>query len=82
MPSFFKIVMSRHIVINAFKIAVVVGSVLNLVNQGENILHGGTISWLHLLSNYLVPYCVSSYSAAKNEIELKESNECRFTQSN
>jgi len=32
--------------------------------------------------NYLVPYCVSSYSAAKNEIELKESNECRFTQQN
>lgn len=32
MPSFFKIFMSRHVVINAFKIAVVVGSVLNLVN--------------------------------------------------
>lgn len=82
MLSFFRTVMSRHIVINAFKIAVVVGSVLNLVNQGENILHGGTISWLNLSLNYLVPYCVSSYSAAKNEIELKESNECRFTQPN
>lgn len=78
MTRFFQIAWSRHIVINALKVSVVVGSVLNLVNQGENLLHGGTISWLHLLLNYLVPYCVSSYSAAKNEIELRESNECKF----
>ncbi|MDD2719795.1 MAG: nitrate/nitrite transporter NrtS [Gallionella sp.] len=78
MTRFFQIAWSRHIVINALKVSVVVGSVLNLVNQGENLLHGGTISWLHLLLNYLVPYCVSSYSAAKNEIELRESNECQF----
>ena len=78
MTRFFQIAWSQHIVINALKVSVVVGSVLNLVNQGENLLHGGTISWLHLLLNYLVPYCVSSYSAAKNEIELRESNECQF----
>jgi hypothetical protein len=27
---------------------------------------------LHLLLNYLVPYCVSSYSAAKNEMMRRE----------
>jgi len=78
MPFFFQIAMSRHIVINALKITVVVGSLLNLVNQGENMLHGGTISWLHLILNYLVPYCVASYSAAKNEIELRENNDCQL----
>jgi len=75
MTRFFRISLSRHIVINALKISLVVGSVLNLVNQGESLLHGGTISWLHLRLNYLVPYCVASYSAAKNEIELRESDE-------
>lgn len=75
MTRFFRIALSRHIVINALKISVVVGSVLNLVNQGESLLHGGTISWLHLILNYLVPYCVASFSAAKNEIELRESDE-------
>ncbi|MEQ1814695.1 MAG: nitrate/nitrite transporter NrtS [Candidatus Nitrotoga sp.] len=75
MTRFFRIALSRHIVIRALKISLVVGSVLNLVNQGESLLHGGTISWLHLILNYLVPYCVASYSAAKNEIELRESDE-------
>ncbi|GAB4118084.1 MAG: hypothetical protein Fur0026_06970 [Sideroxydans sp.] len=76
MTRFTKIALSRHIVINSLKIAAVVGTLLSLVNQGEALLHGGTISWLHLWLNYLVPYCVASYSAAKNEIELKDSDEC------
>ena len=75
MTRLLRIALSHHIVINALKISAVVGSVLNLVNQGESLLHGGTISWLHLILKYLVPYCVASYSAAKNEIELRESNE-------
>lgn len=77
MTRFFQIAMSRHIVINALKIALVVGSLLNLVNQGGNMLHGVTISWLQLILNYLVPYCVASYSATINKIELRESNDCQ-----
>lgn len=76
MTRFIKTALSRHIVINAFKIAIVVGTLLNMVNQGERLLQSGTISWLHLMLNYLVPYCVASYSATKNEIELRESNDC------
>jgi len=52
--------------------------VLNLVNQGEAMLQGATIEWGHLLLNYLVPYCVASYSAAKNELELRESHDCQI----
>ncbi|MGZ8257031.1 MAG: nitrate/nitrite transporter NrtS [Gallionella sp.] len=77
MTRFIRTSLSRHIVMNAFKIALVVGTLLNLVNQGESLLHGGTIAWLHVLLNYLVPYCVASYSATKNEIELRENNECK-----
>lgn len=76
MTPIFKIACSRHIVINAIKIAALVGSVLNLINQGEVLLAGGTISWLHFVLNYAVPYCVASYSAAKNELELRKSNDC------
>jgi hypothetical protein len=78
MTRFTRIALSRHIVVSAFKIAAAVGTALNLINQGENMLHGGTISSLHLLLNYLVPYCVASYSAAKNEIELRETNDCQL----
>jgi len=56
------------IVFNSLKIALVVGTILILVNQGESIFNGETISWLNLFLNYLVPYLVASYSAARNEV--------------
>jgi len=46
--------LSRRIVVNALKIAVV-GTLLNLANQAEVMLHGDTIAGLHLILNYLVP---------------------------
>lgn len=61
--------LTRHIALNALKIALVVGGLLNMINQGDNLLHGDRISWFHLLLNFRVPYCVASFSAAKNEIE-------------
>lgn len=60
--------MSRHIVRGALRVSIVVGTLLNLVNQGEHLYAGGSVSWYHLFLNYLVPYCVASYSAAKNEL--------------
>jgi hypothetical protein len=66
-----------NIVRNSFKIALVVGTLLNLINQGESLLHGDKISWFHFLLNYLVPYCVASYSAAKNEIGPRGINDER-----
>lgn len=61
-------VCSRRIVINALKIALVVGTVLNIINQGSSIAANAGISWIHVLLNYLVPYSVASYSAAKNQM--------------
>lgn len=60
---------SRLVIKNSLQIAIVVGTILNLINQGENILQGAQISWFHILLNYLVPYLVASYSAARNEID-------------
>ncbi|MDT4851867.1 hypothetical protein FQZ97_860730 [compost metagenome] len=45
-----------------------VGCVLNLINQGEALLAGVGISWGHVALNFLVPYAVSSYSAARNQL--------------
>jgi len=49
---------------NALKIALVVGSLLNAINQGEDIL-GGSVSWGHFVLNYLVPFCVATYGGFK-----------------
>ena len=67
MPELLRTLVRPHIVGNAIKIALFVGTVLNLINQGEQLVVEGRISWVHAVLNYLVPYCVASYSAAKNE---------------
>ncbi|HQR70768.1 MAG TPA: nitrate/nitrite transporter NrtS [Burkholderiaceae bacterium] len=56
--------LSRPIVSNSLKVSLIVGSILNAINQGSTIMAGGGVSWFHLTLNYLVPYCVASYSGA------------------
>ncbi|MGS0759002.1 nitrate/nitrite transporter NrtS, partial [Roseateles sp. GG27B] len=57
---------SRRIASNALRISLVVGTVLNVINQSGVIFAGADVSWLHVFLNYLVPYSVATYSAAKN----------------
>lgn len=68
MRQLLQVACSRRIVINALKIALVVGTVLNIINQGNAIAANAGVSWIHVLLNYLVPYLVASYSAAKNQM--------------
>jgi hypothetical protein len=45
------------------KIALVVGTILSLINQGGVIFGGRTIAttWIRVAANYFVPFCVSSF---------------------
>lgn len=56
---------AQRILRNATKVSLLVGTVLNLINQGEHVLAGGSLMLGHALLNYLVPFCVASYSGAK-----------------
>ena len=64
-----KVMLSPTIMVNALSISVVVGVVLNLINQGDKLLGGSDIQWGHVVMNFVVPFCVASFSAAKNELE-------------
>ncbi|MFN3915827.1 MAG: nitrate/nitrite transporter NrtS [Aquabacterium sp.] len=71
MKVFLRTACTPHIMRNAVKVALVVGTVLNAVNQGAHVWRGEPISWWQVAMNYLVPYCVSTYSAVKNEMKHK-----------
>ena len=43
-------------------VAVVVGSILNAINQGDAILAGDPVLW-KLLLTYFVPFAVASYGS-------------------
>lgn len=68
MRQMWRAIRSRPIATNALRIALFVGTTLNLINQGDALLSGSGGSWVHLVLNYAIPYCVASYSAAKNQI--------------
>lgn len=67
MTPLIRLLTRRDIVRNAIRVSLVVGTVLNIINQGDAFWSGHPVSWPHVILNYLVPYCVASYSAAKNE---------------
>ena len=51
------------VVRTALLVAVVVGSLLNLINQGDVILAGAAPHWPKLLLTYCVPFCVALFGA-------------------
>ena len=50
-------------------VALVVGSVLNLINQGDALFADRPIDWLKILLTFAVPYCVSTYGAVSYHLK-------------
>lgn len=56
-------VLSRPVATRSFCVAAVVGTVLNLINQGDALVTGGAVSWPKVALTYCVPFLVASYGA-------------------
>lgn len=50
----------------ALRISLVVGTMLNLINQGERVWAGGALSWPHIMLNFAVPFCVAVFSGGRS----------------
>ena len=70
---FLKLLLEPQLLLRSFKLAIVVGTVLITINYGDLILKGDTekIAWYKIALTYLVPYCVSTYSAIVNGVSKK-----------
>jgi hypothetical protein len=44
-------------------VALVVGTILNIINQGDSLLGAASINWVKIILTYIVPYCVCTYGA-------------------
>lgn len=49
--------------LRSFYVALVVGTVLNAINQGDVLLGATSVNWVKIILTYIVPYCVSTYGA-------------------
>jgi len=52
----------------SFITALIVGTVLNLINQGDALLGMASINWLKLVLTYCVPYAVCTYGAVTQQL--------------
>jgi hypothetical protein len=63
-PEAIKLLLSGATIPTAVPVALVVGSILSVINQSNVILKGAatTLTWFQISMNFVVPFCVSSYS--------------------
>lgn len=59
----------------SFFVALVVGSVLNLINQGDALLGAMPVNWLKMTLTYFVPYAVCTYGAVSFQLGKMRRNE-------
>lgn len=76
MNPFLSVMCRPQILRNALKVSLVVGSLINLINQGERLLAGDGLLLGYAFMNYLVPFCVATYSGAK----ALQGQSCRIQQ--
>ena len=53
-------------------VALIVGTVLNLINQGDALLGMASINWLKIVLTYCVPYAVCTYGAVSYHLKKAE----------
>lgn len=64
------LVLKPRIVWSALKVSMVVGTVLKVVNNGDHFWMNHPMNLWQALLNFVVPLCVSSYSAARNQVQI------------
>ena len=55
----------------SFWVAVAVGTILNLINQGDRLLAGRPLDIAKLVLTYLVPYFVATYGAVSFRLQAQ-----------
>ena len=62
-PPFFKLAFGHGTPKKALKTAMVVGTILTLINHGDVILEGGSLNYIKISLTYCVPFCVTTWGA-------------------
>ena len=55
--------MSDGVPRRSFIVALIVGAILNVINQGDALFGDGQLNWTKLILTFAVPYCVATYGA-------------------
>ena len=66
-PAFVSVALRSDVVRRSARVAVVVGTLLALINHGDSLLQGtlDAEASMKILLTYLVPYCVSTWASVQ-----------------
>ena len=56
-------------------VALVVGTILNLINQGDVLFSGGPVNVAKMILTFAVPYCVATYGAVSYRLRADEGSD-------
>jgi hypothetical protein len=53
----------------SFVVALIVGTILNLINQGDALVAGARLNLTKLILTFVVPYAVATYGAVSYRLQ-------------
>ena len=67
MKAWLAIAMEASVRKRAFNVALIVGSILAVINHGDVVLSGQatTTVWIKIVLTFLVPYCVATFASVQ-----------------
>ncbi|MDJ0950322.1 MAG: nitrate/nitrite transporter NrtS [Alphaproteobacteria bacterium] len=74
-PSLLDLALGGGVPKRSFFVALVVGTLLNLINQGDALVAGAPLDWFKIGLTYMVPYCVATYGAVTARLAALEAKE-------
>lgn len=66
----FKLASDKIFLLNSIKVSVIVGVILNLINQGNAVFDFNKISVSKIFLTFLVPFLVSVYSSVSTKLKF------------
>ena len=71
---FFELALDAKVLFRSVKIALTVGSIYNLINQGDILLSGQfeNLNYIKLTLTYMTPFFVSTYAATMAKMQMEE----------
>ena len=63
---------SNGVPCRSFVVALIVGVILNLINQGDAVFGGGRLKFTKLILTFALPYCVATYGAVSFRLSLPQ----------
>ena len=55
--------------------ALIVGTLLNVINQGDALFGNGRLNFTKILLTFTVPYCVATYGAVSYRLRILRAQE-------